>query len=103
MTICTYDERGQADHDAGQLRAHGIRAAVEPCLYYDPENPDAQLIDVVVFDQDVRRAQEILGLLPPESVELDDPVGFAAAKRRMWWLLGGLFVVAALLLFGNAI
>lgn len=103
MTVCTYDERGQADQDASLLRSHGIRAAVEPCLYHDPDNPGAELLDVVVFDQDVARAQEILGLLPPDPIEPVDPIGFAAARRRARWLLIGLSCVAALVVFLNAL
>jgi hypothetical protein len=80
MTICTYDDPAAAEEDAKALRLHGVQARVAPCLYEDPENPGVALVDLVVFDDQVRRAQDILGLLPPEW-EQEAP---SAATRPLW-------------------
>lgn len=80
MTICTYDDPAVAERDAEALRVRGVQARVAPCLYEDPENPGAALVDLVVFDDQVRRAQDILGLLPPEW-EKEAPY---AATRPLW-------------------
>ena len=89
MTICTYDDRQDAERDCARLREAGVRAAVAPCRFVDPEQPGATLFDVVVFDSDLEKAQDLLHLFPPEPTVPDDPVAFRRANN---WARAGLFV-----------
>ncbi len=109
MTVCTYDDVNVAQEHARQLLNAGIPAKIAPCLMYDPEQPDAELVDLVVSQKDVARAQAILGTIPSdyEPVEVSDvrvdsaePSSTSSAHRLMAWIcliLIGLAVLVSVL------
>ena len=103
MRLCTYDDRAAAERDGQILRDAGLRAVVADCLLEDPEQPGVKLVDLIVFDSDLERAQDILKLYPPEPTEPEDPVAFARANRWARILLVLLGIVAVGLVVGGLI
>jgi hypothetical protein len=111
MTVCTYDDVSVAQEHARQLLEAGIQAKVAPCLMYDPEQPDAELVDLVVSQKDVARAQAILGTIPSDYEPIDgqedralstEPVSASVSHRWMAWICLILIGLASLVSALNA-
>lgn len=91
MTICTYDDPEVAARDCAKLRDAGVRAAVAKCLLEDPELPGVELHDVIVFDHEMEKAQEVLEFFPADAEGPRDPAAF---KRSLKWWMGVLILLA---------
>ena len=91
MTICTYDDLEVAARDCEKLRAAGLRAAVAKCLLEDPDQPGVELHDVIVFDHEMEKAQEVLEFFPADPT---GPLNPATYRRSLRWWLGVLILLA---------
>jgi hypothetical protein len=112
MTVCTYDDVSVAQNHAQKLLEEGIQAKVAPCLMYDPDQPNAELVDLVVSPKDVARAQAILGTIPTDYEPLEPEAGqgnsdgsnsTSSSHRWMAWICLILIGLAALVSALNAL
>lgn len=74
MTVCTYDDQTVAEEHLARLKSAGVPALLAPCLLHDPDQPDAELLDLVVARPYVARAQQLLDIVPPTEPDQADEI-----------------------------